>query len=106
MAKNNIFDYWNGLYRFYLADRQVYKTEDVHFIYDCFDGNSVLIKHGSKERLEDYIKQAKSKAEAKGFPDAFNFKLIGTKGLSVEELNKMVNISGYLPSDLKGIING
>ena len=108
MKFNNVFRRENGKYVYYLADKAIYKTDVPNFIYDIGSDTHILIKHGPEQHMKDWLRHAREKCEDQGLDvnEHFGFQRFELRGVSEEELNKMVNNTGYLPKDLKELIRG
>ena len=71
---------------------------------DNMETGTMLHKHGSKKRIEEWMKktvQMYKKAGGILAEDADNIKMIFSSEWDLEELNKMLNITGYIGIFLK-----
>jgi len=81
----------------------LYDGEDVLYVIGeeiavLFSKDGILFKHGSKASVEKYFVEVKQKAAGTDLVDDW---MMFVGQLPVEELNKMISTSGYLPLYLK-----
>ena len=82
----------NGIYRhFNSLGNESFSSERIAVLYDYVD--SVLLKHGPPESVQREYDKLKG---IFGDSDLFNFKIVISDKWSVEELNKIISISGYI----------
>ena len=77
-----------------------FETKDPYFLFDVHSKSKtiILLKHGAEETVNEVFQTYKQ------IPNSFNLFsvfMVSVKKIPVEELNKIINCTGYIPKDLK-----
>lgn len=91
---------WNGVTEWYAPTVTIAFTrhEGIPF---------VLHKHGREDMIMRWVHEARAKYRRNGYPDIANeLHSITSDNWSVEELNKMLDITGYAPKVVQQVIQG
>lgn len=84
----------NGLYAFYLNGQRLFDTANVAILFDRENG--VLLKHGKPETVQATFDIYKTRlAGVTGGAEILDSLTMLEGSFEVDELNKVVNISGY-----------
>lgn len=85
----------NGLYAFYLKGQRMFETTKVAILFDRENG--VLLKHGKPETVQATLDTYKTRLTGvEGGFEILDALTMLEGAFEVDELNKVVNITGYV----------
>lgn len=89
-------------YAFLEDDEVLFTAPEVAIAFDREDW--VLLKHGSPERVEQWLLDARRAYRSAGYPEmAESLGMVSSSQWDVEELNRCIDNSGYLRRVVEGM---
>lgn len=85
-----------GSYYFWCDEELVYMSDTIAIAF-TIDGKSLTFhKHGNPEFVHGWAKEFKEKFNKAGYDYADDIRVIESNNWDVEDLNKIINITGYM----------
>ena len=85
----------NDQYSFYANGNLLFSTEEVAVAYNE-DQRSIVLKHGPAGTIQHWAAMYRTLIGAVGASDSMRLSVISSREWDVEELNKVINTTGYL----------